>query len=675
MERKVKIFICILFVVAFVFPQNVFAATPFTVGVSGDFGPYPATSFKTFQKIGQLKPNLFLTVGDFSYNTNPESDWCKMVKDNINIGAGKLVGDTYGETYPFELLSGDHEDKEAGHAGGDTGDGFIGNYVKCLPDRANATVGPSGLFGYGDYYIDYPQTNPNTRFIALAPLMNFSIPPGPYTFAKGDVHYNWASQVIDDARAKGITWIIVFNHENYITMGTKGNGIGADFFNLMLEKKIDLLLQGNDHNYQRSKQIALNPATCPSIPSATAGPNMNCLVDDGSDNSYEHGKGMVLVITGTGGINHYNTNPADARAPYFAKWMGNTTEEISYGYTQIQVTDTTLNVSFVPSVGSFTDNFSIVTGSAQPTPTSTPPQTPTPAPTLPAGQSCQKLFIPAYFYPGTLWTQATAAGTKVSLMVMNPYNGPNTSPNANYVTAVNQAKAAGIKVLGYVYTQYGARSVAVVKADIDKYASWYKVDGIFFDEAASSATSANVSYYQDLTNYVKATDSTQFVMFNPGVVPAEQFVQMADSLSVFENDYSQYASWNPPAWVFNYPAAKFTHLLYNAPATELDQLIASSKQKNAGHIYITNDVLTNPWDTLPSYWTSEIGQMCSGIITPTPASKPGDANGDNIVNETDYTVWLSHFGQSVTGVSNGDFNGSGQIDGVDYTIWLNNYGK
>ena len=27
---------------------------------------------------------------------------------------------------------------------------------------------------------------------------------------------------------------------------------------------------------------------------------------------------------------------------------------------------------------------------------------------------------------------------------------------------------------------------------------------------------------------------------------------------------------------------------------------------NAGYIYITNDQLPNPWDTLPSYWAQEV---------------------------------------------------------------------
>jgi len=54
--------------------------------------------------------------------------------------------------------------------------------------------------------------------------------------------------------------------------------------------------------------------------------------------------------------------------------------------------------------------------------------------------------------------------------------------------------------------------------------------------------------------------------------------------------------------------------------------------------------------------------------------KQGDANGDNQVNEADYSIWLSHFSQSVSGVANGDFNSDNRVDGVDYSIWIMNYG-
>ena len=67
-------------------------------------------------------------------------------------------------------------------------------------------------------------------------------------------------------------------------------------------------------------------------------------------------------------------------------------------------------------------------------------------------------------------------------MIMNPNSGPGASQNPDYVAAVTRAKAAGIKVLGYVHTSYGALSPATVKAEIDAYKAWYQVNDIFLDE-------------------------------------------------------------------------------------------------------------------------------------------------------------------------------------------------
>jgi hypothetical protein len=38
------------------------------------------------------------------------------------------------------------------------------------------------------------------------------------------------------------------------------------------------------------------------------------------------------------------------------------------------------------------------------------------------------------------------------------------------------------------------------------------------------------------------------------------------------------------------------------------QVCARSKTLNAGNMYVTDDVLPNPWDTLPAgtYWTNSI---------------------------------------------------------------------
>lgn len=153
---------------------------------------------------------------------------------------------------------------------------------------------------------------------------------------------------------------------------------------------------------------------------------------------------------------------------------------------------------------------------------------------------CQSISIPAYFYPGTYWTQATAAASRVGVMVMNPNSGPGTAINSDYVNAVKNAQAAGIKVIGYVPTNYGNRNAIAVKAEIDQYKTWYAVDGIFLDEVATSSN--ELTYYTDITNYIRSREGT-LVMLNPGTVPVENYIKLADITIIFEDTYSNYQNW------------------------------------------------------------------------------------------------------------------------------------
>jgi hypothetical protein len=229
------------------------------------------------------------------------------------------------------------------------------------------------------------------------------------------------------------------------------------------------------------------------------------------------------------------------------------------------------------------------------------------SPSAEAAGLCQGLAVPAYFYPGSTWATAVGSAPQTALMIMNPNSGPGTVKDANYAKAVASAQAAGVKVLGYVATSYGRRTSVELANDIKAYKEWYGVDGIFLDEVRSDAAALN--YYKTLVNYIRATKGG-FVMLNPGVVPAEGYVKLADTTIVFEDSYADYLRWVPPSWMYKYPAGKLTHLVYSAAdTTQLTNAINLSRNRNAGMIYITNDVLANPWDTLPTYWAKEVSIM------------------------------------------------------------------
>lgn len=83
------------------------------------------------------------------------------------------------------------------------------------------------------------------------------------------------------------------------------------------------------------------------------------------------------------------------------------------------------------------------------------------------------------------------------------------------------------------------------------------------------------------------------------------------------------------------------------------------------------------WPVMNNVYNSCVTKDTQSTPNPTPIPAPkGDANGDGKVDESDYLIWSSYFGQSVTGgVSMGDFDKNGKVDGIDYVIWVNTYGK
>jgi hypothetical protein len=231
-----------------------------------------------------------------------------------------------------------------------------------------------------------------------------------------------------------------------------------------------------------------------------------------------------------------------------------------------------------------------------------------------ADPTAQSIAVPAYFDPGPTWTRVDRSAPTVRLAVVNVDNGPGTSRDAGFAQTVTAAQAAGISVLGYVYTNSGRRPLSVVEANIDAYYRWYGVDGIFFDEASTSC--AREPYYAALNSYVKAKGGTATTVINPGTATSECYTAAADILVTFEDSYRNYVhSYSAPAWVARYPPNRFWQIIYGAPnATAIANAVRLSQARGAGYVYVTGERLPNPYAGLPKvgYWQDELADVSAG---------------------------------------------------------------
>lgn len=226
--------------------------------------------------------------------------------------------------------------------------------------------------------------------------------------------------------------------------------------------------------------------------------------------------------------------------------------------------------------------------------------------------SALSVLVPAYFYPspGSAWDALNQAAQRVPLMaIMNPNNGPSTSRNPDYARAVEALRNAGGSVIGYVHTSYTSRSLAAVKTDVDRYDAFYTIDGVFVDEMTNDSEAAHLAYYEELYNYIKAKRRSYAVVGNPGINSLERYLvrPVADALVTFESN-SGYPQYAPDPWTGTRDPSAFSHLCYAVAAPDtMTNFIQLAVARNAGLIYVTDDLGNNPWDTLPTYWWLEVG--------------------------------------------------------------------
>jgi hypothetical protein len=173
-------------------------------------------------------------------------------------------------------------------------------------------------------------------------------------------------------------------------------------------------------------------------------------------------------------------------------------------------------------------------------------------------------------------------------------------------------------MVGYVYTSYAARAVGTVNADVDTYANkWPMVTGIFFDEVSDK--SGDIAFYTQLYNHVMSKGYTHNIL-NPGVTPAQGYLDISTSIVIFENAGSSLSSSSFSSWVKCAPSAsekagykyKFAGIAHTSSQSSASSIISTMQNNGMGLVYVTDGAGgCCTYNTLVSYMSTEASTVQS----------------------------------------------------------------
>lgn len=126
---------------------------------------------------------------------------------------------------------------------------------------------------------------------------------------------------------------------------------------------------------------------------------------------------------------------------------------------------------------------------------------------------------------------------------------------------------------------------------------------------------AEVAYYQQIHNIVKASSANKQLIFNPGqpMVP-EAYLNTSDVFVTFEGSAESYTSFEPATYTNSYPPSRFYHIVYGADtSTTINSTLQQFSEQHAKWLYMTDLLEPNPYYDLPgnATWAALLDYMSS----------------------------------------------------------------
>ncbi|HSL13848.1 MAG TPA: LamG-like jellyroll fold domain-containing protein [Nitrososphaeraceae archaeon] len=283
---------------------------PFNFAAAGDWGCNSNTE-KNVKSMLSKEPELVLGLGDYSYEKNANC-WLKSispVNDRMKIS--------------------------------------IGNHDSDEEEGPEITVQLLDHFKLNKQY--YSFSKGNVFFLVMSTQDSYS---------KNSEQFNFVKQELEKAsKDPNIDWIVVYYHKPIYTSSTKHAGLTSfrDIYHPLFDQyKVDLVLAGHNHNYQRTFPLSFNQDKS-AIP----------IIVSKNPNTYNEIGAPIFIISGTGGVGLHSLG---SQAEFTAKQFG------KFGHINIDVSKDVSNKlmgTFYDLTGNKLDEFTITkTLASTPTPQS-----------------------------------------------------------------------------------------------------------------------------------------------------------------------------------------------------------------------------------------------------------------------------------------------------------------
>lgn len=251
------------------------------------------------------------------------------------------------------------------------------------------------------------------------------------------------------------------------------------------------------------------------------------------------------------------------------------------------------------------------------------------------------LLVPLYMDPATndpntghtYWQDLINAKnsypTVPIIAIVNPDSGPGDAAVLTYTSGMKNLSSAGIMMIGYVWTDYGDRSIGSwstfnsTEEAISNWTSFYPnlLSGIFLDQMNYPGSMQNIggpTYYSTVTSFAH-NEGLNTVVGNPGDQTNSSYVGTVDIITPYEGSglpsAANFLKQNTTGGFPTTVSSQWGIFAYNVTSSALTQNYVNSAVNYIGWIYVTDEAgessstIGFPYNILPTYLNTEMGYL------------------------------------------------------------------